>query len=75
MEILYEPVVNDERHREVYVNGKYYTKLHCNQDGTIFTYSQHPLVDLAKLFKDAAGDKIGFYSALDLKVSLRFKGE
>ena len=65
----------NERHREVYVNGKYYTKLHCSQNGTIFTYSQHPLVDLAKLFKDTVKDEIGFYSALDLRIRLGFKKE
>ena len=75
MEILYEPAQGNEMHREVYINGKYYTKLHCNENGTIFTYNQHPLVDLAKLFKDATGDKIGFYSPLDLRIKLRFKGE
>ena len=74
MEILYKTVMDGKNYRKIYINGHYYTKLRCNSDGTVFSYNQHPRVNLAKLFNETVKDGIGFYSAMELTVRLRAKG-
>ena len=56
-------------------DGEYFTDLHCEADGAIFTDIQHPYVNLAGMFTGALKGEVNFHSRLALRIHCRFLGE
>ena len=74
MIIYYEPVMNDEHSRRVYINREYFTDLRYESDGAMFTDIQYPNVNLARIFSGAwesSSDETNFYSVSGLVVEIK----
>ena len=74
MKICYKPVEGIIDFRKIYVDGVFYANLRITTDGSVYTCIKHPNINLAKLFEDASKNEIGFFSAMELNISLG-KGE
>ena len=55
----------------MFVDGKHYTNLHCEADGTMFAEVPHPYVHLAKLFAGVVKDDVTFYSSFIVEIDIR----
>ena len=71
LRIHYEPIMDEDGTRKVFVNGTHFTKLRRNKVGQLLlTDKEHPHVNLAKLFEVTARGDITFDSFIDLRITI-----
>ena len=71
MKILYEQPLSGNSSRKVVVDGVPFTYLQYETDGGAFAETQHPYVNLAKLFTGVLGEEAHFHSTLVLQIEIK----
>ena len=67
MKILFEPFWGNVKTRSVYIDGQYFTELR-NDNGVLFTDTQHKSVNLPELFSSFTQSEDDFLSINALRV-------